>query len=644
MPVSLQQTVLGMKRTITFCLLGLLTLSTYGQSGPSPLADSLKQQLRIATEAEDRYPLLIQLSGLLAAIQPDSAYRFAQEAYDLAKEAGTEWRIGEALLHMAPYHLQRGQFGESDSLLALAQPIFATCTDLQLLSSYYHTVGLNAQYQRFYSEASQAYLKSLELQEPFAEPRELIPDYVNVGSLIARRGRLEAGMQYMKQAYGLAKQEGFPLVQVEYNIAQAYMEGNDWIDSAWHYGQLMLASARRESSTFGEVKSYELLPGIATKAGFLDSALVYARKGVEMASQMGSPRAEYTHRLNLVQVLNEMGQGEEALEEFDAAQTLGQFENRQDLLYSQIMQRLGRYQEANEHYLVFWDRFDSVQKAEDILQINEFERIYNTEKKDREIKQLAQANQIAALRVGRQKLIMGLGALFFLAAFALGGVFYQRNQRRQEQAMYTTEQRMLRSQMNPHFIFNALSAVQNYIVYQKPEQASRFLSKFGKLIRQTLENSREEFITLAEEIEMLENYLSVQQLRFDDKFTYSIEVDNELTPEATKLPPMFSQPFIENSLEHGLFKKENNHIWVRFRPEDGMLTLEVEDTGTGLHQGQLKEEHHQSLATAITHERLSVFRRLFRKSFGMEITNQTNEAEEVTGALVRLQVPVQYAE
>ncbi|MEL6537391.1 MAG: hypothetical protein AAFQ98_18365 [Bacteroidota bacterium] len=347
-----------MKRTLTFCFLTLLCLSpnlAAGQSSTIPLVDSLQGILGQTSDVSSKIPLLIELSGALSALQPDSSLQYAQEAFSLALSLGDQALQAEAVLKMVPYYLQTSQYAKSDSLLGMLQPLATETTDASLLGSYYHAIGINAQYQKFYSEAIQAYLKALEYQEPFAEPKDLIADYVNIGSLIARRGRLEVGIDYMMQAYGLAQANGYPLVQIEYNIAQAYTS-QQVHDSAWHYAQKALVSARREATAFGEFKAYEILPVIGVKAGYPDSALVYARKGLAIAQETGNPRIEYAHRLNLVYALNGLERPEEALREYEEAQKLGQWEHRQDLIYSQIMEMLGRYKEANQYYLMFWER------------------------------------------------------------------------------------------------------------------------------------------------------------------------------------------------------------------------------------------------------------------------------------------------
>ncbi|HYG40110.1 MAG TPA: histidine kinase, partial [Cytophagales bacterium] len=173
------------------------------------------------------------------------------------------------------------------------------------------------------------------------------------------------------------------------------------------------------------------------------------------------------------------------------------------------------------------------------------------------------------------------------------------------------EQKLLRSQMNPHFIFNSLTSIQNYIYKEKPELAASYLGKFAKLMRLILENSRQEYIPFSKEIETLQLYLELQKVRFADKFDFQIVIDPLIDQDEVSIPPMFAQPFIENSLEHGIVhKSEQGQIKISFSLQDDYILFEVEDNGIGRAKAAqinkaLKTGHH-SYATTITEERLAL--------------------------------------
>jgi len=166
------------------------------------------------------------------------------------------------------------------------------------------------------------------------------------------------------------------------------------------------------------------------------------------------------------------------------------------------------------------------------------------------------------------------------------------------------------------------------------------MGMFSALMRQILENSRQEFITLGEEIKMIKNYLELQKVRFPD-FTYEIEVDDDLDVEYSAIPPMFAQPFLENSLEHGLFrdKSKENKISIRFKKKDkNLINLILEDTGIGEQEKTLPSDHN-SLATTITRERLASFKASLKEKLGFDNTNIFSSDGEISGYRVNLTLP-----
>ena len=209
------------------------------------------------------------------------------------------------------------------------------------------------------------------------------------------------------------------------------------------------------------------------------------------------------------------------------------------------------------------------------------------------------------------------------------------------------EQKLLRSQMNPHFIFNSLSSIQSFIFENNPLEAGSYLSRFAELIRSILYNSREEFITLEKEIKTLQNYIDLQQLRYDKKFDYKIIIDPLIQTDLIKIPPMLAQPFVENSIEHGIIHlKSKGFISISYDllPEKNAILLIIQDNGIGLKASKkLKNEklkNHTSLATIIANERIEIFNKgLRKKHFVLEINEIKDNEGKVKGTKVKFIIP-----
>jgi len=155
-------------------------------------------------------------------------------------------------------------------------------------------------------------------------------------------------------------------------------------------------------------------------------------------------------------------------------------------------------------------------------------------------------------------------------------------------------------------------------------------------MRQILEHSREESITVAEEVDMLTNYLQIQQLRFKDRFEYQIEIDPKIEQDEVKIPPLFAQPFVENAIEHGLREKEKDGmVTIRFGLEGNHVKLEVEDNGKGL-EAVSETSSHKSLATIISKERLEILGKKFHQKFILSV----DHASGASGVKASVTLPV----
>jgi tetratricopeptide (TPR) repeat protein len=203
----------------------------------------------------------------------------------------------------------------------------------------------------------------------------------------------------------------------------------------------------------------------------------------------------------------------------------------------------------------------------------------------------------------------------------------------------------LRQQMNPHFIFNTLNSIQ-YYMYQHDKLATNiYLTKFSSLMRKVLENSRHTSVALVEEIDALNLYLELESLRFKDKFDYEIKVDEDIDTLLYKVPTMLIQPYVENSICHGLMPKEGKgSIKIDLKLEEGKIICTIEDNGIGREAAQekkkLRTDNHNSLGTQIASSRLDLVSALYGTSLKTIYIDLKNENGEPAGTRVELHIPV----
>lgn len=206
----------------------------------------------------------------------------------------------------------------------------------------------------------------------------------------------------------------------------------------------------------------------------------------------------------------------------------------------------------------------------------------------------------------------------------------------------------LRSQMNPHFIFNSLNSIQQFILKGDVESANKYLSQFSRLIRLVLQYSEANFITLDEEIDMLRLYLSLEKTRFGDSFEYNIYLEETLDVDEIKIPNLMVQPFVENAIWHGLMHKEGNRkIGIHFSLSDERtLQCEIIDNGIGrckseeIKKMKSVDIKHQSKGMQLIKDKSDILKRQFNKEVLIDINDVMNEASEVTGTRVLIKLPL----
>ena len=202
-----------------------------------------------------------------------------------------------------------------------------------------------------------------------------------------------------------------------------------------------------------------------------------------------------------------------------------------------------------------------------------------------------------------------------------------------------TEMKALRSQMNPHFIFNSLNSINDYINKNEIETATMYTTKFAKLIRIVLENSEKKEVPLAEDLKALELYMQLEALRLRNTFSFAIIVDDTIDIENTLVPPLILQPFVENSIWHGMAKKQTKgNISIHIKKEGEMINCIVEDDGVGIIKSENINEEKKSLGMKITKARIELINKLKKTNASIQIVNK-NEGFRVE---VRLPLGIKF--
>lgn len=259
--------------------------------------------------------------------------------------------------------------------------------------------------------------------------------------------------------------------------------------------------------------------------------------------------------------------------------------------------------------------------------------------------QLDKNQALAKAAIQRQKVVRYAVIIFFGILVLLGFLFFieyrkrQKNQQQQNELLLKAqisevELKALRLQMNPHFIFNCLNSISDYIQKNDTEKADYYLVKFAKLMRGILENSEEKEISIAQEIKVLELYMQLEAARLPGMFTFEFKIDGKIDIESTLIPPMILQPFVENSIWHGLNNKNGNgKIIIEFKQMQDLLQLSVQDDGVG--RILTTNRNRKSFGVKITQDRLDIIKKLKSAHAKLNII----DLEE--GTRVEIQLPLE---
>jgi tetratricopeptide (TPR) repeat protein len=362
-----------------------------------------------------------------------------------------------------------------------------------------------------------------------------------------------------------------------------------------------------ESKNLGEASKdkIELSKSLAAK-GETNEAIQQLKEAAILADSVSNPKEQAAAYLNLATLYEKNGRTGDALKTYQK--------------YSEAVSRTEQQTEINQQ-----------QKAELIRKQKEIETLSNeVVSGQREEQTLLQQQQLV---------IYGLLALIVI--ILITSYFIYKNAQASKRANQLLALKSLRGQMNPHFIFNALNSVNQFISQNDERSANKYLSEFSKLMRLVLENSQEDFIQLQKEEEIISLYVKLEHYRFRDKFDYTITIDEELNKETIQLPPMLIQPYIENAVWHGLrYKEDKGKLALSFERHNGSMKVIIADDGIGRKKSaQLKTDNqkkHNSTGLKNIEERLQILNTVYKTNYTVTIEDLAADS----GTRVIISIPV----
>lgn len=474
--------------------------------------------------------------------------------------------------------------------------------------------GIGNLYQTLeqYDLAILQFERALKLEEEMGNQLGLAINHQNIGHCLEEKGDLEGALEnYRKSlAYNEEIDSDIGRVICKNSLAQIYLKQN-----MPYLALVLLEPLQNESKNIGDFSITSLVyinTGWAhTKLANYDKAENYIFEGLEMAQTRNIPS-------NILY----------------AYEKLSDLENGR-----------GNFKQAFEYYKKAGEYDKQISSATNLRYMNDVIVKYENDKKNNQIAVLAKENEIVRLRLKKNQTTLLVSALIVGLISSILYILYRQYQSKNEKRVLTLEQKMLRSQMNPHFLFNSLNSIKLYIINNEQKNAVHYLNKFSKLVRKILEASSQKEISLSEELGTMELYMNIENIRFSNEIDFKIQVEKDINVDNIKIPSLTLQPFLENSLWHGLSPKEGDKkIQINVKHKDkGHVTIEIVDNGVGRTMAELNKENRvlkrKSLGIHITKERLANFAKDYQNKFDVAIMDLFDENGNPNGTKVVLDIP-----
>lgn len=549
-----------------------------------------------------------------------------------------EWRAEEMItkrdFDSAKYYLQ----------IAVDYYKSSKCNE-EVYSNYYKLLAAIHHHLGEYARSAELCYKLLPITERTGDKYDKASCLLLLARSFNRMKQSEKGIEYARQAAPVIEQltQAYEKSVLFFELSACYLwhyqdtRNKPFIDTAEFYTRAQLEIGRKNGFTSIIGKGYNKMNGYAHEKNDFVTALKYVDSSIYLFEKAGNRIQIATSYGDKADILMEMKNYKEARRYADSCLALTLQNKNPELIANsyaliyQISNRSENYKDAvwamNE-YLTINDSLTAVDKTN---KINELEKKYSQVKNENKIKDLDKKKQLY-LFLAIAGLLTALAIAFFLRQQSL----------KHKKNILETEQRLNRARMNPHFFFNALTTLQKFALRDNDGKAmASNLSKFSNIMRETLESTYKEYVTIEQEMEFLNEYLEVQKIRFPQTFSYEVTAAKELEIDELQIPAMIIQPFVENSIEHGFVGVDYpGKVSVNFSMENKELQIQITDNGKGLNTTAKETNEHISRASQIIKDRIYLLNIKLKTKAGFSIDNNSTG----NGVIVKIHLPLLYKE
>ena len=508
-----------------------------------------------------------------------------------------------------------------------------------------------------YNSSNSAYFKAIDIAESINDQRLIAISLNNIGENFRSLNDFKKCREYTSQAVERNKKlKAWRGVAINYELLLNCDLEEDKFEDAYHNLMEGMPFAIRANESyilslyylgFGKIHAVNARP---------DSANYYFNQAMHTARTGGDNRNMYRINIAKAKYLKELSPQQKTnlvKEAFRIAEATSYKEGMMEAanLLSALYDEENKRDSSMYYFHIYRTSFDSIFSEKNRRSVVIKEADWKIKKKEMENTHLHELSRIQKQELSTKNWLLAGSGILLILLIVIAFFIYKniQSEKKREQSSFKqniaeTKMQALRAQMNPHFLFNSLNSIENFIMKNEKRAASDYLNKFSSLIRMILESSRVEKVPFAQDFEAIKLYVELEQLRFNHKFHFTTFVSDTLLNDDYGVPPLLIQPFVENAIIHGLSHSENEHLELKITvtAEGDFIIYEIEDNGIGrVQSGKYKLNRgssYESLGLKVTLERIAILNMQNKEKASLDITDKYYPTGEPSGTYVRLEL------
>ncbi|WP_186826896.1 tetratricopeptide repeat-containing sensor histidine kinase [Seonamhaeicola algicola] len=577
----------------------------------------------------------------------NNAIHYRKQRVKYRERIGNE-KVEEDLYYIGYYYYKIGKFDECISYYNKALLISDKNGNHKIFQECLTSIGNMYSHQGNHPLALKYLNQALENAKKFREPKNISDALISIGNIYIRIQDYDKAISFHKKALNEPNHDNYG--SISHNLGESYKYKKEYEKSLEYFTAALNVYIKKHNRS-DEAETLNKIGEIYFELNELHKANSYFENAKNINIEIENKRGLCGSYLGLGKIYFKKKQFNKALifglkcQKIANKLKLTDIQRDTEKLLFNIYKETGNYKKSLVSHIEYKKLNDSLFNKENIEKITQLEYEYKYKQaldsasiKELQLKKTVQTTSQNLEKSKRHYLWAIIGIL--LISIILGSIIFAQKLKnvKSKTQNVVMEQKLLRSQMTPHFIFNSLSVLQGMILNKEEKKSIHYLSKFSKLLRLTLENSRDKTVSLTQELRAVQDYLTLQNLE-NEAYKCTITVENTVNTKLFEVPPMLIQPFVENAVEHAFInQKENKKIDIRLRYLNKKLICTICDNGVGVnYQRYSKAKHKKSLSTTITSERIKILSKDLKIPGSVKIEDKQIYGKQ--GTLVTLEIP-----